>query len=275
MFATRDNLNDSLRMNDPRSTNNNTSPPVDCAIGIDNRNKGDELPNRHNNSHRQDDDTIVAVDAAEKDDDGEDDYNQGKTKEKKMKKKKNKAIRANMNSDDSSVDGETKKKKKKRKKCPCVLHGSSVNIDSAATGGAGASEQPRCTPHPPHLQNDACAMCTCKKSKSQSMKRPEPEGGHRTSFSPVYDDDYDAVINRRTILFSDFEEESGDDEKYKQECSRQMSRRSAGNAGLFSLINSNTMMKFAIIGTELQNILNVSVKSLQFSLKRVKELHLH
>lgn len=120
-----------------------------------------------------------------------------------------------------------------------------------------------------------------KGEKSESRKhrtpsrRPEPEGGN--SQAPTFSaDEYERIINSNEPLFSDLEvsgDEANNNNSSQQpqrpaRCSRMAGRVAAAagqgmTAGIFIPctqlgINSNTMIKFAIIGTELQNIFQVS-----------------
>ena len=106
------------------------------------------------------------------------------------------------------------------------------------------------------------------KSKKSSSRRPEPEGGNSTSM--VHMDEYDKVIYNNDPLFSDLElsdKEEGSEQQSASNRPRRPPRMMGTNGGsgiIFPClqfgINSNTMIKFAIIGTELQNVLQVSLK---------------
>lgn len=106
------------------------------------------------------------------------------------------------------------------------------------------------------------------KSKRSSSRRPEPEGGNSTSI--VHMDEYDKVIYNNDPLFSDLElsdKEGGSEQQQTapNRLRRQPRLMGAPGSGIFIPcpqfgINSNTMIKFAIIGTELQNVLQVSLK---------------
>lgn len=129
-----------------------------------------------------------------------------------------------------------------------------------------------------------------KKSRTLS-RRPEPEGGNSSqpSFSA---NEYERIINGNEPLFSDLDL-SGDDEAkppppprpYRQSRLRAAAAAAAGGGGggvggmvgIFIPctqlgINSNTMIKFAIIGTELQNIFQVSNRVSKRKKKRKKVL---
>ncbi|KAK2162088.1 hypothetical protein LSH36_104g03058 [Paralvinella palmiformis] len=97
-------------------------------------------------------------------------------------------------------------------------------------------------------------VCTCKKArKLKSATRPEPEGGHPAiNFGLI--SEYDKIIYSTDPLFSDLDNDPDIDEQIKQESERHHKRNNG--TSIFSaaqMINTNTMMKFAIIQTELKN----------------------
>jgi hypothetical protein len=103
-----------------------------------------------------------------------------------------------------------------------------------------------------------------KKPRSSSSVRPEPEGGNPVNILPM--DEYDRVLYSDDPLFSDMEISEPEEEP------NQKPRRSSRPGGLlFSClsmgIQSNTMIKYAIIGTEVQNILKVSLRRVCYSNK--------
>ena len=105
-----------------------------------------------------------------------------------------------------------------------------------------------------------------KKSKRSSSGRPEPEGGNSSQPDSLSALEYDRIINSSEPLFSDLETDLPEDEESKRpQRPRRAPRHGRGApAGAIFIpctqlgINSNTMIKFAIIGTELQNIFKVS-----------------
>lgn len=105
-----------------------------------------------------------------------------------------------------------------------------------------------------------------KTKKSSSSRRPEPEGGNTTT--NVTMDEFDKVIYNNDPLFSDLElsDKEGDSELQVPSRQRRQTRMiGVGSSGIFIPctqfgLNSNTMIKFAIISTELQNVLQVSLK---------------
>lgn len=113
-----------------------------------------------------------------------------------------------------------------------------------------------------------------KKSK-QSSRRPEPEGGNTTVGN--FRDEYDRIIYSNVPMFSDLE--MSDEESKKQDrppppprrqsrlrqIQMQQQQQQNNSTGIFFpcpnfSINSNTMIKFAIIGTELQNIARTAMR---------------
>ena len=112
-------------------------------------------------------------------------------------------------------------------------------------------------------------VCTCRRERSKQRKpRPEPEGGYSTS-KYMYLDEYDRVINSTDPLFSDMEDDPVIDNQIRQESERHHKRAAVLHPGnIFSaaqLLNTNTMMKFAIIQTELRNIIDVSLRRVGIS----------
>lgn len=98
------------------------------------------------------------------------------------------------------------------------------------------------------------------KKKLKSSRRPDPEGGN----SSVNDmDEYDRVIYSNEPIFSDLEL-SDEESKSTKPCRPPRPARQTREGVIipcFQLgINCNTMIKLAIIGTELQNVLRVSMK---------------
>lgn len=98
-----------------------------------------------------------------------------------------------------------------------------------------------------------------RKSRSSSSVRPDPEGGNPVNVIPM--DEFDRVIYNNDPLFSDIEISEAEEEAKPP---RPGSRPSRPGGLLFSClslgIQSNTMIKYAIIGTEIQNILRVSLR---------------
>ncbi|XP_013405940.1 uncharacterized protein LOC106170580 [Lingula anatina] len=104
-----------------------------------------------------------------------------------------------------------------------------------------------------------------KRSKSSDRDvslRPDPEGGNARP--PCNMDEYDAVIYSNKPIFSDVEEVESDVIS-REELPKQRSMRNP-SFSFAQMLNSNTMLKFAIIGTEIQNILRVSLRTVIVSL---------
>ncbi|XP_064619042.1 tropomyosin, smooth muscle/fibroblast CTM1-like isoform X9 [Lineus longissimus] len=127
------------------------------------------------------------------------------------------------------------KRKKKRVK---------VKVDGEGGGGEGEGEKRE-------RKTKVRSSRTKTASTSSSSKRPEPEGANVT-----YVDEFDRLLNSKEQLFSDYGSASEDEATPPR-------RRSAGYPGRFIpciQINSNSQIKYAIIGTELSNITNVCLK---------------
>lgn len=93
-----------------------------------------------------------------------------------------------------------------------------------------------------------------ERRKKKRRVRPEPEGA---PLDPADMDELDKLINSDEPIFSDY----GTDEE--TETVSRPQRRPGFNIAAFAIglgLNSNTMIKYAIIGTELQNIVRVSLK---------------
>lgn len=103
-----------------------------------------------------------------------------------------------------------------------------------------------------------------KRRKIPSDKRPEPEGGN----TPAYMDPFDRVIYSNEPLFSDME--MSEEESETRPVDPKRPSRPGRPIGLCLGLNplgSNTMIKFAIIGTEIQNVLRVSLKRVLIELR--------
>ncbi|XP_046340959.1 tropomyosin isoform X10 [Haliotis rufescens] len=104
------------------------------------------------------------------------------------------------------------------------------------------------------------------KSGRSSSRRPEPEGGNAPA---SYVDDYERIIYSNDALFSDVELTDEDYANFNKDCRRPHRANRQGRDGAILIpctqlgINSNTMIKFAIIGTELQNVIQVSLKRME------------
>ncbi|XP_055956357.1 tropomyosin alpha-1 chain isoform X11 [Patella vulgata] len=106
--------------------------------------------------------------------------------------------------------------------------------------------------------------------KSRTSRRPEPEGAPP---SVANMDEYDRIIYSDEPIFSDVDisaDEGISVQKERPERPRSSRpQRQSKNGGIFIPVcsqlglNSNTMIKFAIIGTELQNVVRISLKRLE------------
>ena len=122
-----------------------------------------------------------------------------------------------------------------------------------------------------------------KLTKTKEPKRPDPEGSSECSFGrlrPQWMNEYERIIYTNERLYSDYGETDEDDEIFKKELERQAAaakRRSSRTASQTSvageifpfqigLINSNTMIKYAIIGAELQNIIQTNLRRVNISI---------
>ncbi|XP_071169391.1 tropomyosin isoform X9 [Mytilus edulis] len=99
-----------------------------------------------------------------------------------------------------------------------------------------------------------------KKKKIKITKRPEPEGGNAPQHSCNPMTEFDRVIYSNEPLFSDME--LSDHETSNDVPERPTRTPRPGGAMIPCLqlgMHSNTMIKFAIIGSEIQNLLRVSL----------------
>lgn len=97
-----------------------------------------------------------------------------------------------------------------------------------------------------------------ERKKKKKRARPEPEGA---PLDPAEMDDLDKILCNNEPLFSDYGSE--DENNDRTEVTRQRSGRPGLSIAAFAIglgLNSNTMIKYTIIGTELQNIIRVSLK---------------
>lgn len=97
-----------------------------------------------------------------------------------------------------------------------------------------------------------------ERKKKKKRARPDPEGA---PLDPAEMDELDKILCSSEPLFSDYgtDEESND----KTDVATKRSNRSGFTIAAFAIglgLNSNTMIKYAIISTELQNIIRVSLK---------------
>lgn len=113
--------------------------------------------------------------------------------------------------------------------------------------------------------------CTCQKNLKKNLPskstvvRPEPEGSLLSDQSKVccFVDDLERVVYSSEPLFSDMEEDDSKLEDQIRAESERFHRRVADPENIFSavqMLNTNTMMKLAIIQTELKNVKDVSLR---------------
>lgn len=113
--------------------------------------------------------------------------------------------------------------------------------------------------------------CTCQKNLKKNLPskstvvRPEPEGSLLSDHSKVccFMDDLERVVYSSEPLFSDMEDDDSKLEDQIRAESERFHRRVADPENIFSavqMLNTNTMMKLAIIQTELKNVKDVSLR---------------
>jgi len=95
-----------------------------------------------------------------------------------------------------------------------------------------------------------------ERRRKKRRPRPEPEGAP-LDYADM--DEFDKLIYNDEPIFSDY----GTDEDNSHEKGSKPQRRPGFSIAAFTIglgLNSNTMIKYTIIGTELQNIIRVSLK---------------
>ena len=165
----------------------------------------------------------------------------------------------------SSPARDKKKKKKKSRRHKKKEEGEGV--DSKTSDINGNTEGVENSKH--HSKKEKSE----RKSRKHHSKRPDPEGGNPPSMSNSSCVEFDRIINNSEPLFSDIELDislEDIDTKPETKPTQQPYRptranrggRGGGAGGLFfpsaQLGANNTMIKFAIIGTELKNVFQVS-----------------
>lgn len=182
------------------------------------------------------------------------------TLKKKARRKDSAKLKESDNCDDEDGHSTLKRKKIKKIKRHCDIHSknSKENL-SIAENNDSSQKDDSSKPNNPEL------VCTCHKRSKSKTRRPDPEGGPNVSSSLVPIDEYDRIIYNKEPLFSDVEENAILDDQIKKDMERYHKR--VQNPDIFSaalMVNSNTLLKFAIIGTELQNISNTSLRRVMF-----------
>lgn len=97
-----------------------------------------------------------------------------------------------------------------------------------------------------------------ERKKRKKRARPDPEGA---PLDPAEMDELDKILCNSEPLFSDYG--SDEESKDKSDITPKRPNRSGFSIAAFAIglgLNSNTMIKYAIISTELQNIIRVSLK---------------
>lgn len=95
-----------------------------------------------------------------------------------------------------------------------------------------------------------------ERRKKKRRPRPDPEGA---SQEPYELDELDKLLDKTEPIFSDY----GTESESESETPNRPPRRGGFSIAAFSIglgLNSNTMIKYTIIGTELQNIIRVSLR---------------
>jgi len=162
--------------------------------------------------------------------------------------------KTNITDHSNSGQNGTKKKTKKSKRF-CDIHGPRRGSGQGTIPGFDFHKESS-----PSLY-DNLLVCTCK---SRRTKRPDPEGG--SSILPYKKQtEYDKIIYNDDPIFSDYGGDDDDDtveEQIRTESERYHKR--SHHSDIFAaaqMVNSNNMLKFAIIGTELTNIINIIRRS--------------
>lgn len=111
-----------------------------------------------------------------------------------------------------------------------------------------------------------------EKKSRKLTNRPEPEGGNVPV--NINMDEYDKVIYGNEPIFSDIEI-GNDDETDPVRPNRPQRSSRPGVIAIPCMLGlpSSTMIKFAIIQSELQNILRVSLKRVGFQFRKIKYMH--
>ena len=190
------------------------------------------------------------------------------TLKKKVRRRDSSKLKESDNCDEEDGHSTLKKKKVRKVKRHCDIHSknSKENLSSIDNDSIERNDS---------KSNNPELVCTCHKRSKSKTRRPDPEGGPNIS-SLVPMDEYDKIIYNAEPLFSDVEENTVLDDQIKRDMERYHKR--VQNPDIFSaalMVNSNTLLKFAIIGTELQNISNTSLRRVMFlSTLWLKSLHI-
>ena len=155
------------------------------------------------------------------------------------------------------------------KKAGNSVDGQLLNCDSKAT--CGFEVQGQSSASQLMLQNvpssDQVPKCICDKTTKvhrSSKNRPEPEG---SLLAWDFMDEFEKTVYNNDPLFSDLEDNPELDAQVKTESDRFHKRSSQSVMNIFASalsFNTNTMMKFAIIQTELKNLIEIHVTRVYF-----------
>ncbi|KAK7009001.1 tropomyosin-1 isoform X3, partial [Biomphalaria glabrata] len=164
-----------------------------------------------------------------------------------------------------TVDKKKKKKSKRDKRCSSQDNEKVCDGNEAADcDNSGSIKSSKRSSKSSKVKSEKSDTSE-KKHRKHSSRRPDPEGGNPAQPDTNGIIEYERIINSTDPLFSDLELDLTDDAKQEANRPRRPPRQSrAGLSGGIFIpctqlgINSNTMIKFAIIGTELQNIFQVS-----------------
>ncbi len=192
-------------------------------------------------------------------------------RKKKRREKTGKTKEGGSDRDDGErgEQSDTKLKKKKRRRPRCEIHSKSKR-DSRAFNSDDENNPIEFTAETEHYsraktsgadpEENPGPVCTCRKKTKH--KRPEPEGGY-VSINLDLIHEYDRLIYSNEPIFSDLDDNYEVDEQIKQESDRHHKRHASSFTNMFNaaqLVHTNTMMKFAIIQTELRNIIETCLK---------------
>ena len=155
----------------------------------------------------------------------------------------------------SNSSSRRKTSRKGRRRCPVHGHGKTRKDDDTGEHYREVErreeeeeEEEDGRPAPPD--------CTCRRrARSKPSSRPEPEGSHAHA---RYMDENDAVIYSNEPLFSDDDDDNDvTTAQVREDADRHHRRVDCKADNLFSaaqMVNTNTMLKFAIIQAELKNM---------------------
>ena len=155
-----------------------------------------------------------------------------------------------------------------------ILESTEINVRKKANGDA--KNRPN-KPHSKHRSSSKRRTLGDNKNENFTDKkivstksiqrrpaiRPEPEGELAHDIESL--DECDRILNCDNPLFSDVEANEEFDEQIKIELDR-LHKRSTDVFAVAQMIQSNTLLKFAIIQTELKNITDSALRRVSFQL---------